>query len=387
MTIRSYLYELLEDEEARSVTRTCVDWVIIALIVISVGVSILASEVTINQNWHTTFTVIEWVCVLAFSIEFILRLWVAVEDRAGRYVQPITGRLRYLATPMAIVDLLAILPFYLHLFFPIDLLVLRAIRVLRVLKLTRYSPALSLFEVVLFNQRHALLAALSIAGVVLIVAASILYSIERNAQPEAFASIPRAMWWAVITMTTVGYGDVTPITPLGQFIASIVAFLGIGMFALPTAILGAGFTQELQKQNFANTAMMVARVPLFQDFSPAELAEVATLLQSRSLPARYTIMRRGDYPDSMYFISEGKIVVRMPNSRKMLAAGDFFGERGLLQGKPRAATVITLTNCRLLELRSHDFQRIVERRPESRERLERLSQEKTASEDQRNHDQ
>ena len=131
------------------------------------------------------------------------------------------------------------------------------------------------------------------------------------------------------------------------------------MFALPTAILGAGFAHELQKRSFAATAAMVARVPLFRHLPPAQLAELTALLRPRVLPSRYTVIRRGEHPDAVYFIDEGRVVSRQKDRRIAIGAGSFFGEMALLEGRPRQVSIITLTSCRLLELRAGDFHRLL----------------------------
>ena len=131
------------------------------------------------------------------------------------------------------------------------------------------------------------------------------------------------------------------------------------MFALPTAILGAGFAHELQKRNFAATAAMIARVPLFHHLNPSQLAELTALLKPRMLPPRYTVIRRGEHPDAMYFIDDGRVVIRSRDRRMVLGPGSFFGELALLEGRPRQVTIITLTGCKLLELRASEFHRLL----------------------------
>ena len=175
--------------------------------------------------------------------------WTCTAD--PRYSHPISGRLRFAGSWHAVVDLLAILPFYLPMFLPIDLRVLRALRffrLLRFLKLTRYSESMRIFGKVLRGERTELMIALFVAGVLLVLGSSFLYIVEHEAQPDAFSSIPAAMWWGVATLTTVGYGDVYPVTPLGRLLGAIVAIMGIGMFALPAGILASGFAREMGKR-------------------------------------------------------------------------------------------------------------------------------------------
>ncbi len=332
---------------------------LIGLILVSVTAAVFDTMPGIRPGWDLCLRVIEIVCVGVFTVEYAARVWIAVDDRTGRYDQPFWGRLRYMATPMAIVDLLAILPTYLAVLVPGDFMMLRMLRILRILKITRYSPALATFEIVLVNERRSLTAAGTILGVALLLAASALHHIEGEVQPAEFGSIPAAMWWAVVTLTTVGYGDVVPITPLGRIVGGLCAVIGLGMFALPTAILGAGFAHEIQKRNFAATAAMIARVPLFQHLRPPQLAELTTLLRPRTLPPRYTVIRRGEHPESMFFIDEGRVAIRHRDRRITLSAGSFFGEMALLEGRPRQVSVITLTRCRLLELQAGDFHRLL----------------------------
>lgn len=364
--LRQRLHEILEDEEWPYSRRRRVHDVLVALIALSVAAAVLDTVPSVHERWTAWLVAIEHGCVALFTVEYVARVWVAVEDRAGRYSDPLWGRLRYMATPMAVIDLVAILPTYLAFLLPGELLVLRVLRVLRVLKIMRYSPALATFEVVLVNERRSLMAAGTVLTVALLLAAAALHHVEGRVQPEAFGSIPSAMWWAIVTLTTVGYGDVVPVTSLGRLFAGIVAVMGLGMFALPTAILGAGFAHELQKRNFATTAAMVARVSLFRHLPPAQLAELTALLRPRQLPARYTVIRRGEHPDAMYFLDEGKVAVRHKDRRIVLGPGSFFGEMALLEGRTRQVSIVTLTGCRLLELQAGDFHRLVAGDPKLR---------------------
>jgi voltage-gated potassium channel len=185
--------------------------------------------------------------VFIFTIEYLLRLWSCVTDK--KYSKPILGRFRYSLTPMAVVDLFAILPFYLP-FTGLDLRIIRVFRLLRIFRIAkaaRYISSLKLLGRVFKSKKEELVITSIVMIILLIIASSLMYYFEYEVQPEKFADIPTTMWWAIATLTTVGYGDVYPITSEGKIIASIVAILGIGLFALPTGILGAGFVQEFQK--------------------------------------------------------------------------------------------------------------------------------------------
>ncbi|WP_365889320.1 ion transporter [Desulfuromonas sp.] len=209
---------------------------------------VLVSVRDLEERYALYFEAFELFSVVVFSAEYLSRLWSCVTD--PRYVRPVAGRLRFAATPMAVVDLLAVMPFYIGLV-GIDLRFIRSLRLLRIVrvaKVGRYVKALQLFSKVLGAKREELVLTLGMMLLLLIIASCFMFYVENPVQPEHFSDIPHTMWWAVATFTTVGYGDVYPVTGLGKFLAGIVAILGIGLFALPTGILGAGFVEEMQKR-------------------------------------------------------------------------------------------------------------------------------------------
>jgi voltage-gated potassium channel len=248
--IRRRTHEVLEIAKPGDELSRTIDGMIMALVLLNVVAVILESVGSIEARYRDLFTGFERISVVVFSTELVCRVWAAAEA-AQPSESARRARLRYLRSPMALADLAAVLPWYLATFTAVDLRFLRMLRLLRLLKLTRYSTALARMIEVVRLQRHAFGAALLILSMVVIFTASAIYVVEGPNQPEAFGSIPDAMWWAIVTLTTVGYGDVTPITPLGKLMASLISIVGIGMVALPTSLLASGFSHIMSRNREA----------------------------------------------------------------------------------------------------------------------------------------
>ncbi len=248
--IRRRTFEVLEVAKPGDGLSRTIDGLIMGLVLMNVVAVILESVGPIEARYRDLFAGFERISVGVFSVEFVCRVWAAAEA-AGPAEAARRTRLRYLRSPMALADLAAILPWYLAAFTAVDLRFLRMLRLLRLLKLTRYSTAFGRMVEVVRLQRHAFGAALLVLSMVVIFTASAIYVVEGSTQPEAFGSIPDAMWWAIVTLTTVGYGDVTPITPLGKLMASLISIVGIGMVALPTSLLASGFSHIMSRNREA----------------------------------------------------------------------------------------------------------------------------------------
>ena len=212
------------------------------LILANVAAVVSESVESLATQYPSFFLGFERISIVIFSIEYVARLWVCTSD--PKYRGFISGRVKYFFTPSAVIDLLAILPAYVPMLITSDLRVLRLLRLfrlLRVLKLTRYTQALDRMAGVLRSKRDELVLVLVACSMTLLLSASLLFWIEHDFQPEAFSSIPQAMWWAVSALTTVGYGDIIPVTVLGKICAAIIAIAGVGLFTLPAGILASGF--------------------------------------------------------------------------------------------------------------------------------------------------
>jgi voltage-gated potassium channel len=241
------LHALLEPGDRPTGAGGALGGCVMALIAMNVVAVMLQTVQTFAARYGALLRGFEVLSVSVFTVEYLLRLWTCTVR--GDFRGPVTGRLRFMVTPLAAVDLLAILPFYLPMLLPFDLRfmrVLRLLRMLRVLKLGRYSESLRIIARVMRSKKEDLLVTAFATLILLVMASSFMYEAENSAQPEAFPSIPSTMWWAVVTLTTVGYGDVCPMTPMGKVLGSVIALLGIGLFALPAGILASGFSEELQ---------------------------------------------------------------------------------------------------------------------------------------------
>lgn len=246
MRVRARTHEIL-DTPADGRLETWVHRLIIGLIVLSIAGLVLETVQPLGDDYRAWFWAVEIAAVSVFTVEYLARVWASVES--PRYAHPVWGRLRYMATPLAVFDLLAILPFYLA-FVAVDLRALRALRLFRILrlaKLTRYSAAMQALGRVFTAKRYELGVTLAIGLALWLIASTLIYYVEHPAQPDVYTSIPATMWYSVATLTTVGYGDLYPVTGLGRLLGGIISVLGIAMFALPTAILGAAFVDELER--------------------------------------------------------------------------------------------------------------------------------------------
>ncbi len=248
MSMRRLLHHMLGGEGHDDLRVKLIDGALIALIVLNIFAVILESVPTLSMAHGPVFHAFDLFSVGVFTVEYVLRVWTAVELNHTRYQHPLWGRLRYMATPLALVDLLAILPFFLGYFVELDLRTLRVLRLLRIFKLTRYSSAMHMLVAVLRQEARAVGAILFIMIVMVVFMGSVMYLIEHPTQPDVFPDIPTSMWWAVVTLTTLGYGDVTPVTSLGRLLGGVTAVAGIGMVALPSGILASGFSEQLRQR-------------------------------------------------------------------------------------------------------------------------------------------
>lgn len=374
-SLRHRSYVLLEGGHSGGVASFLVEAVLVTLIIANVLAYTLESVPEIGHRFDTFFGILEWVSVVVFTVEYLVRLWTAPEDPTGirgRYM----SRLSYALRPLMIIDLLSFAPAYIALFIPfVDLRFLRLIRLLRLLKIARYSPALSTLVQVLAEERRALYGTLLLLLCAMVFAAAAMHVIEggvAGANP-AFTTMPGSMYWAITTLTTVGYGDTYPITALGRLVAGVTMIAGLALFALPVGIVATGFVNSIHRRDFVVTFGMLSRVPLFSGLDAQIIGEMMSMLRARAVNAGAIISAAGTRADAMYFVISGEVEANLQNRRIRFRTGDFFGELALLEETMRAATVIAVEPSRILSLAADDFHHLLTLHPELRPRINKMA--------------
>jgi voltage-gated potassium channel len=347
------------DHVARVVHRA-----LIGLVLLSVVSVIFESVPEYGDRYAVIFDGVEYVAVAAFTLEYMLRVWCAPEHAYYAHRTPMGARLAFIKSGWAIIDLAAFLPFYLSFYFSSDLRVFLMLRLLRFFKFARYSPGIRTLLAVIEAERKALLAWLILLFGAVLFYSTAMHLAEHEAQPEKFGTIPYAMWWAIETVTTVGYGEVIPLTLAGKLIASFAMVTGFMLLGLPVGILATAFAEEIHRREFVITWTMVASVPLFGGLDASGIAEIMRYLRAQSIPRGALIVRKGDPAHSMYFIAEGEVEVELAHQNVRLCEGQFFGEMAVLQKTLRSADVRAIAATKLLILDAYDLQTLTKRNPE-----------------------
>ncbi|WP_420971794.1 cyclic nucleotide-gated ion channel [Bradyrhizobium sp. B120] len=359
--LRERLYELLEQDHLPYSVGSRFVRLVVAIITVDVLAAILASVPEIDAQFWWLFTAIEIAAVVAFALEYAARLW-SVVGRSLRDMTPLQARLEYACSALGVIDLLAFLPSAIALAIG-DKTALVLFGMLPFLKLVRYSTAMRSLLAALHAERRTLFGCVVILTGAVLLFASLLYAIEHKVQPDKFGTMPQAMWWAIVTLGTVGYGDVVPVTPLGRMVTVVAIVVGFAMIALPVAIVSTAFADEVRRRDFVVTWGMLARVPLFSHLNAADIADIMRLLRSQTIEAGEVLVRRGDAASSMYFITAGEVEIDLPSQRVRLGDGTFFGEIALLRRTSRSGTVTAMRKTKLLLLDAQDFHALIERMP------------------------
>ncbi|TQF31077.1 cyclic nucleotide-gated ion channel [Bradyrhizobium sp. UNPA324] len=359
--MRDRLYELLEHDPLAYSAGSRFIQIIIGVIVLNVVAMVLASVPELDARFGALFEAITILSVIVFALEYLARLW-TVAGHTPRKGSALSDRLGYLFSTLGLIDLMAFLPAAIVLAVGRHA-TLAALGVLPFFKLVRYSPAMRSLLAAVHAERRALIGCIVILTGAVLTFASLLYAIERDVQPDKLGTIPHAMWWAIVTLGTVGYGDVVPVTPLGKLISTFAIISGFAMIALPVAIISTAFAEEVKRRDFVVTWGMLARVPLFSHLAAAEIADIMRLLRARTVEQGEVLVRRGDVASSMYFITAGEVEIALPSQHVRLADGTFFGEIALLHKTKRSGTVTATRKTRLLVLDAQDFHALIARMP------------------------
>ncbi|MCB1504810.1 MAG: ion transporter [Hyphomicrobiaceae bacterium] len=374
--LRRRVYEIIEMGRGEDRASKLFDTFIVTLIVLNILVFMAETVPALEARYAREFFAFEIVSVAVFTLEYLARLWVAVEVPFLSRHTPVQARIAMATRPALIIDLLAILPFYLSHIFAIDLRVLRILRLLRFLKLSRYSPAMHTLIRVLSNERRALMGAGLLLVAAVLFAASGMYYIEHRVQPDKFGTVPDAAWWAIATLTTVGYGDVTPITPFGRFFGGIVMVVGLCILALPVAIISTGFAQEMNRRDFVVNWSLMSRIPMLADLDASAVAAMIPMLQAHNYPPNMQVLEPGSPGNAVYFVASGRIVRRSANDTRAFHTGDVFGTVAMVQGAQHGATYLTESKCRLLKLHREDFLRLEMTHPGITNHIRKLADER-----------
>ena len=359
-SLRARVHHLLTREEGGSgghALRTG----LVVLIVISVTTAVLKSVPQIGRTHADLLDIVLLLTTLGFAIEYLLRIWVAAENPGT--TGAMRERLRYVFSLPGLVDLVAAIPFALtpHVGLNLDWL-----DIVPIFKLLRHTAAFQFMVEAVYSERRVLWSAAVLMLVLLVFQSSLVYYFEREAQPDKYGSIPDAMWWGIVTLTTVGYGDVTPVTLWGKIAGGLTAVMGLCMFAIPVGIIASAFIEAVRRREFVDTWNLVAKVPLFRTLDAARIAAVAGVLRARRAERGERLIRKGDQADSMYFIVSGEVEVDPETSapKGRLSAGEFFGEIALIAERTRTATVTALSPCKLLLLHKDDFESFMNEHPD-----------------------
>ncbi|MHB1217256.1 MAG: cyclic nucleotide-gated ion channel [Alphaproteobacteria bacterium] len=373
--LNASVWRLLNGSGNHRIGQRIMDGVILAVVVLILVAVLVRSVPTLDDDIAAAAYALWFGCALLLSIEYLVRIWCAPAAPVHRYSNAM-ARLRYVSSFLGLIDLAAAAPYWLAVagFLPED--VAEVISLLALCKAARFLPGLHVLAAVFKTEARALVSALVALMIVLILASGIMFLLERNAQPEVFTSIPAAMWWGIVTIASVGYGDMTPVTAWGRVFGGLVIVIGLSTVAVPVGILATGFYRELRKHDFIVTWKTVAEVPLFKGLDASRIAEIARMLKPQMVPERQVVVRRGEPAGAMFFILEGEVEVDVQPAPVRLGKGQYFGEIALIRDIQRTATVTTTGETSLLALDVTDFRRLMTQYPDIRESIEKVAAER-----------
>jgi voltage-gated potassium channel len=368
-SFRLATYTVLEEGQIDTTGSRIVEGILVSLILANVAAVALESVPSIASQYRGFFRTFELVSVAAYTIEYVARVWSSLEDPRIGARGPVRGRLTFALRPLMIIDFLAFAPSYLAFLLPVDLRVLRIFRLLRLVKLARYSQALPALLGVLYSQRSALFASFILTLCAMCASGELMYIAESKVQPHVFGTMPDAMYWAITTLTTVGYGDKVPITPIGKFITGVTEVTGLLLFALPIGILANGFVSDLNRRQFAITWSMMKRQPLFLGMDVQTATEILATLSAKLIREHTQVTTAGQSANTLYLIASGHASLEGKSESYDLEPGDVFGQESLDVGARFESTVTARSEMRLLVLAGDDARRLARKYPMLHQRL------------------
>lgn len=378
--VRGYLQQALDNELSASGVPAAVRRLLMLIIAANLGAGVLESVPVLHERYGPAFYSLEIFSFLVFGLEYAARVWSASDQQSSADSDRTSARLSFITSSHGLIDLVVLVTFVLPLFTDIDLRVLLVFRVLRAMKLARYSSGMRSLIEALVDERRALWACLMLLVCATLVAATAMYIAEGKVQPDKLGTIPDAAWWAIVTLGTIGYGDVIPITVAGRFVASITIVAGLVMIALPVGIVATAFADVIHRREFIVTWSMVARVPLFSDLKASDIAHIMQLLRAERFDRGEIIARRGEEAHSMYFVAAGDVQIDAPadvnRDAVRLGPGHFFGEVAALKRTRRSATVRAVSRVHLLALDVDDLHGLMLREPAIAERILAVARER-----------
>lgn len=344
--------------------------------------TLLDNHQQIHQSYYHIIFPIQIVFYFLLLVDFLLRVIGSYEHLNMEHLNEVADNKdvsRYIFSYYGIIDLVSSIPFFIIVFHIEAVDTLTILGMFSILKIARFSPALVVLKDVIISERKSLLAALYLMMILTFSISTVLYFLERNSDSGGFKTLFDSIWWAIITLATVGYGDVVPHTVLGKLLGGMAAITGFGMFALPAGILANGFADEIKRLKDIANWKMIAQVPLFSDLEFGVIADISKLLHVKRFKKNEIIIKEKAIGSSMYFILEGSVLVYRDGFSVTLKEGDFFGEIALLKNIPRTASVLAKQRCELLELTTYDFQNFIKAQPELLTEIQKVASKRVSS--------
>jgi voltage-gated potassium channel len=369
LSLRQWTHTVLEEGQSESAAGRVIEALLVVLIVANVVAVALETIPSIYGKFGVPFSAFEQFSLFAYALEYVARVWSSIEDPRICVRGPLHGRIVFALRPLMIVDFLAFAPSILGLFLGFDFRVLRIFRLFRLLKLARYSQALQALLSVLLAERSALFASAILLLATTCFYGELMHLVEGSIQPRVLGTMPGAMYWAITTLATVGYGDITPVTPIGKFIAGLTMVTGLALFALPVGIIANGFVTGLSRRRFSISWSMLRRQPLFRGFDVHALSAVLEVLTAAVVREHSQITVAGRNADTFYLVVWGRACFESGESLGEVGPGEMIGVEAYNHHAVYQQTVTAETDLRVIALAGDELRRLCRKFPLMKERI------------------